>query len=399
MAVRRLHSDQPSSFAFSAENLAWAEATIARYPEGRQASAVIPLLWRAQEQIGGWITEPAIRRVADMLGMAHIRVYEIATFYTMFQLSPVGKKAHVQVCGTTPCMLRGSRALIETCRDRIAGHPHELSKDGSFSWEEVECLGSCANAPLVQIGKDTFEDLTPEALEKILDAFSRGKQPLPGSQAGRKASCPKGGATTLKDAALYDGSRSRDWRTRFPELAGSAPGGSLASAGVMTAAPQAPAKSAINPAAQAAMANAGLVPELEKRGTGRPLPQGEIEKLKPEGIRSAIGSGLVASAVVLGREQAGDVEKPELLNAPQGARRDDLKLIWGVGPKLEEALNALGIYHYSQIAAWTERNLKWVDENLEDFRGRAVRDKWIEQARKLASGWRPDGGSGNKPKV
>jgi len=198
MAVRRLHSDQPPSFAFNAENLVWAKQTIAKYPAGKQASAVIPLLWRAQEQ-EGWCTEPAIRAVADMLGMAHIRVYEIATFYTMFQLSPVGKKAHVQVCGTTPCMLRGSEAIIDVCKRRIHAEPHHLSKDGNFSWEEVECIGNCANAPVVQIYKDTYEDLTPQHFEKVLDGFAQGNPPKPGSQIGRRASCPATGPTTLKD--------------------------------------------------------------------------------------------------------------------------------------------------------------------------------------------------------
>ena len=174
MSVRRLDPNQPASFAFTPENAAWAKATIAKYPPGKQASAVIPLLWRAQEQHGGWLPEPAMRLVADMLGMAYIRVYEMATFYTMFQLSPVGKKAHVQVCGTTPCMLRGAEALVEVCQRRIHPDPHHLSADGDFSWEEVECLGACANAPMVQIGKDTYEDLTPELFEKVLDGFASG---------------------------------------------------------------------------------------------------------------------------------------------------------------------------------------------------------------------------------
>jgi len=198
MAVRRLHPDQPASFDFSPENLAWAEATIANYPLGKQASAVIPLLWRAQEQHHNWLPEPAIRYVADMLEMAYIRVYEIATFYTMFQLSPVGRKAHVQLCGTTPCMLRGSEALKEVCQRRIHHDQHHLSADGDFSWEEVECLGCCANAPMVQVFKDTYEDLTPELFEKVLDGFASGKPPKPGSQIGRQASAPLGGPTSLK---------------------------------------------------------------------------------------------------------------------------------------------------------------------------------------------------------
>jgi NADH-quinone oxidoreductase subunit E len=201
MAVRRLSPDQPASFEFTPENLAWAQATIAKYPPGKQASAVIPLLWRAQDQHGGWLPEPALRLVADMLGMAYIRVYEIATFYTMFQLAPVGRKAHVWVCGTTPCMLRGAEALVEVCRRRIHHEPHHVSADGDFSWEEVECLGCCANAPMVQIGKDTYEDLTPELFEKVLDGVASGNPPQPGSQAGRQASSPAGGPTTLKEWA------------------------------------------------------------------------------------------------------------------------------------------------------------------------------------------------------
>ena len=142
-----------------------------------------------------------MRAVADMLGMAYIRVYEIATFYTMFQLSPVGTVAHVQVCGTTPCLLRGADKLIEVCKARIADHAHELSPDKKFSWEEVECLGSCANAPMVQIFKDTYEDLTPDLFEKLLADFAKGTPPKPGSQIGRTASCPKSGPTTLKELA------------------------------------------------------------------------------------------------------------------------------------------------------------------------------------------------------
>ena len=204
MAVRRLDPNQPASFEFTPENLAWAKETIAKYPPGKQRSAVIPLLWRAQEQHDGWLPEPAIRYVADMLDMAYIRVYEVATFYTMFQLSPVGRKAHVQVCGTTPCMLRGSEALIEVCKQRIHPEQHHLSADGDFSWEEVECIACCANAPVVQIGKDTYEDLTPELFEKVLEGFVKGEPPKAGSQIGRQASSPEGGPTTLKDFIKAD---------------------------------------------------------------------------------------------------------------------------------------------------------------------------------------------------
>ena len=201
MSVRRLAPKemQPASFSFTDENLAWAKREITKYPEGRQASAVIAILWRAQEQHEGWISEAAIRFVADMLDMPYIRVLEVATFYTMFQLQPVGKKAHVQVCGTTPCRLRGAGELIEMCQSRIHHDPLHLSKDGSFSWEEVECLGACVNAPMVQIWKDTYEDLTQESFGKVLDGFASGQPPQPGPQNGRQFSAPKGGPTTLKE--------------------------------------------------------------------------------------------------------------------------------------------------------------------------------------------------------
>ncbi len=200
MSVRRLapEDQQPKSFAFTAENLSWAEKQIAKYPEGRQQSAVIPLLWRAQEQHDGWLSQKAMEAVANMLGMAYIRVLEVATFYTMFLLQPVGKKAHVQVCGTTPCMLRGSDEIIKVCKSRIHHDPFHVSADGNFSWEEVECLGACVNAPMVLIWNDTYEDLTPESFNKVLDGFVNGKPAKPGTQIDRQKSAPIGGPTTLK---------------------------------------------------------------------------------------------------------------------------------------------------------------------------------------------------------
>lgn len=203
MAVRRLAPKevQPASFAFSAENLAWAKAQIEKYPPGRQQSAVIPILWRVQEQHDGWVSEVAIRAVADLLEMPYIRVLEIATFYTMFQLEPVGKKAHVQVCGTTPCMLRGAKDLIEVCKHRIHHDPFHVSSDGNFSWEEVECLGACVNAPMVMIWKDTYEDLTPESLNRVLDGFETGNLPKPGPQIDRQYAAPVAGLTSLKGEA------------------------------------------------------------------------------------------------------------------------------------------------------------------------------------------------------
>ncbi len=201
MAVRRLAEPhlQPKEFAFTAENLAWAKKQIAKYPEGRQQSAVIPLLWRAQEQADGWLPQKAIEHVANVLGMANIRVLEVATFYTMFNLAPVGK-FHVQMCGTTPCMLRGAGALIDICNRRI-GHQYEVTADGKFSWVEVECLGACVNAPMAQINVDYYEDLTPETFEKILDEMAAGRTPKPGPQIDRQLSAPIGGPTTLKTTA------------------------------------------------------------------------------------------------------------------------------------------------------------------------------------------------------
>ncbi len=198
MAVRRLAAAelQPKAFTFTPDNLVWAKADIKKYPEGRQASAVIPLLWRAQEQCGGWVPEAAIRYVADFLGMAHIRVMEVATFYTMFNLEPVGRH-HVQLCGTTPCMLRGAEDLKGVCHRRI-GEQHHVTEDGMFSWVEVECLGACVNAPMVQINADYYEDLTPESFGKILDDLAAGKTPKPGPQIDRQLSAPVGGPTTLK---------------------------------------------------------------------------------------------------------------------------------------------------------------------------------------------------------
>jgi NADH-quinone oxidoreductase subunit E len=200
MANRRLAppDQQPKDFAFTAENLTWAKARIAKYPAGRQASAIIPLLWRAQEQSGGWLPQKAIEYVAEMLGMERIRALEVATFYTQFILSPVGKKAHIQVCGTTPCMLRGSDELFKVCRSRIHHDPLHVSADGDFSWEEVECLGACVNAPMALIGKDTYEDLTAESFNKLIDGFASGNPPKPGPQIDRQFSAPAGGPTTLK---------------------------------------------------------------------------------------------------------------------------------------------------------------------------------------------------------
>ena len=187
--LRRLSKDQPENFKFTKVNMDWAKAQLKKYPKGRQASAVIPLLWKAQEQ-EGWISKPAIEFVADFLDMPEVRVLEVATFYFMFHLEPVGSKAHIQVCGTTPCMLRGSEDLISVCKARVNKEQKSLSADGSMSWEEVECLGGCANAPLVQIGSDYFEDLDKDSFEKLIDDVEKDNSPIPGSRVGRFSSEP-----------------------------------------------------------------------------------------------------------------------------------------------------------------------------------------------------------------
>jgi NADH-quinone oxidoreductase subunit E len=202
MTVRRLAPDslQPESFAFTPENLSWAKKRMALYPKGKQQSAVLSLLMRAQEQ-EGWLSRAAIEVVAELIGMAKIRVLEVATFYTQFQLQPVGSRAHVQVCGTVPCLLCGSEKLRAVCKQKIHPEPHRRNAEGTLSWEEVECLGACVNGPVVMIGEDTYEDLTPERLEEIIDAFARGEgDTVPvGSQTGRQFSAPASGPTTLTE--------------------------------------------------------------------------------------------------------------------------------------------------------------------------------------------------------
>lgn len=191
---------QPESFTFTAENLEKAKKIIARYPEDRQPSAVMPLLDLAQRQYG-WVPRVAMDVIAGMLDMAPIRVYEVATFYTMYNLQPVGKHL-IQICRTTPCWLRGSDGLTEYLKKRLGVGMKEVTRDGLFSMMEVECLGACCNAPMVQINDDFYEDLTPETLGKVLDELAAGRKPQIGPQNGRRASMAEGGPTTLKEIAL-----------------------------------------------------------------------------------------------------------------------------------------------------------------------------------------------------
>jgi NADH-quinone oxidoreductase E subunit len=188
---------QPASFAFTPENRAECDRIIAKYPKGRQASAVLPMLYVAQRQ-EGWVPRAAMDVIAEILDMAPIRVYEVATFYTMFNLQPVGKY-HIQVCRTTPCWLRGADQMSETCKKKLGIGLKETTKDGLFSLVEVECLGACANAPVVQVNDDFYEDLDPKKLEWLLDELAAGRKPQYGSQIGRQGAAPEGGPTTLKD--------------------------------------------------------------------------------------------------------------------------------------------------------------------------------------------------------
>ncbi len=320
MSLRRLHHTQPESFAFTPANQAWAADQIAKYPEGRQASAMIPLLWRGQEQ-EGWVTKPMIEGVAHMLDLAEIRVLEVATFYFMFQLQPVGSVAHIQICGTTSCMICGAENLVGVCQKKIAPNPHELSPDGKFSWEEVECLGACSNAPMAQIGKDYYEDLTAKKLRMIIDTLAKGEVPVPGPQNGRYASEPIKGLTSL------DGDRHHD-------------------------------------------ANASITLALAKGDTVARI-MGDAPVIKR------------ASAPVTAPPVASEGgTQPELLSGPRGGKADDLKLLKGVGPKLGGALNDIGIYHFDQIAAWTPAQTAWVDDRLK-LKGRIERNSWIDQAKTL----------------
>jgi NADH-quinone oxidoreductase subunit E len=207
MSARRLAKVQPASFAFSKDTKKKADWWIAKYPADRRQSAVIPILWLVQKQ-EGWVSEPAMRAIAELLGMPVIRVLEVATFYTMFMLEPVGSVALIQVCGTTPCMLRGSGDLMDVCKSRI-GPKDKLSADGRFTWQEVECLGACANAPMAQINDYYFEDLTAADMEQIIDDFAAGKSPKPGPRVKRQTSAPEGEQLTLTDPKLYDGSAAK----------------------------------------------------------------------------------------------------------------------------------------------------------------------------------------------
>ena len=401
--LRRLHPEQPDSFAFTPANQAWAEAQITKYPEGRAASAIIPLLWRAQEQ-EGWLTRPAIEAVADMLGMAHIRALEVATFYFMFQLQPVGSVAHIQICGTTSCMICGAEDLVAVAKEKIAPRAHELSADGKFSWEEVECLGACANAPMAQIGKDYYEDLTAESFAGLIDAMVKGEVPTPGPQNGRYASEPAGGLTSLKDhengrdevnasvrlAKDIGDTLKRIDGTEVPLLA---PWVDAGGRGNQPSIPDAERDSMLNKGglpgkgetpgprpAEDKPADKTGVTEQEASGASRAKPP---SKRNPKGEAA---DATVSDETGTASPDSGAVEEkaPERLDAPRDGGADDLKRISGVGQKLEGVLNEMGFYHFDQIAAWGPAEVAWVDARLK-FKGRIERDDWIAQAKKLGT--------------
>jgi NADH-quinone oxidoreductase subunit E len=376
MSVRRLADDQfqPAAFSFNEENAAWAEATIAKYPEGRQQSAVILLLMRAQEQ-EGWVTRAAIEFVADKLAMPYIRVLEVATFYTQFQLKPVGTRAHVQVCGTTPCMLRGAEDLIRVCKSKIHHDPLERNADGTLSWEEVECQGACVNAPMVMIFKDSYEDLTPTQLEHIIDRFQAGKGSdiKPGPQVDRVYSAPAGGPTTLTEPDVKPA----------PHMAAD-PAASIAVPPANAAKPVTTTdetNAALKTPADGKTATPGGPEVKPARKSAKPASD-EIKDVISE-TAAADGAGKAPKAPAAAQPSLDDKNRPASVEKP--ATPDDLKMISGVGPKIEGILNGLGIYTFTQIAGWKKAEREWVDGYLK-FAGRIERDDWVKQAKALAKG-------------
>ena len=361
MGVRRLAEDsqQPAKFAFNRAFAAEAKVWIKKYPKGRQQSAVIPLLMLAQDQ-DGWVTKTAIEHIADMLEMPYIRALEVATFYTQFQLAPIGTKAHVQVCGTTPCMLRGSEDLIKICKSKIHSQPAHRNESGTLSWEEVECQGTCVNAPMVMIGKDTYEDLTPERLAYIIDRFEAGRpeEIAAGPQIARVFSAPEGGQTTLTTEILV-GTASK----KAPKKAAA------------KAPAQKPTKAA-KPKQQTLLSTKTVkAPDEVKPVKAKIAAVGKPKTVAKPTTKQA--DKTEATVDLADKNRPAQVAKPKV--------PDDLKLISGVGPKLEGVLHGLGIYTFAQVASWKKAEREWVDGYLK-FKGRIDRDDWIKQAKALAKG-------------
>lgn len=379
--LRRLHPIQPASFAFTPANLAWANGQISKYPAGRQASAIIPLLWRAQEQ-EGWLTRPAIEHIADKLGLAYIRALEVATFYFMFQLQPVGSVAHIQVCGTTSCMICGAEDLVAVCKELVNPKAHALSADGKFSWEEVECMGACANAPMAQIGKDYYEDLTPAKLRDLIARFSRGEVPVPGPQNGRYAAEPLSGLTSLKsaDSGRRQYNASAQAAVDLGDTVRRIDGGEVPLTmpwlgKTVPAVTKARGKaSEPKPGKDIPADGSGVtVQEAPARSKGKPKADGNAANATPLATPEAKAPAIKVQS------------KPMALADARNGKADDLKIIVGIGPKLELLCHKLGFFHFDQIAAWTEAEIAWVDDNLEGFKGRVTRDQWVAQAAVLAA--------------
>jgi len=402
MSVRRLAepSFQPAAFAFNRAMAAQAKTWIKKYPKGREQSAVIPLLMLAQEQ-EGWVTRAAIEHVADTLGMPYIRVLEVATFYTQFQLKPVGTRAHVQVCGTTPCALRGAEELKEVCRNKIHHEQFHTNESGTLSWEEVECLGACVNAPMVMIFKDTYEDLTPERLAEIIDEFEAGKgDKVPtGPQIDRWFSAPESGFTSLKDEkALKKGAKGKSAAGKTADAATIPPSNAAkpkTASQQTNPAVKSPSKVKASPAkengagvkapavsAKAANKAEPAVEQVSKqRKSAKSQPGPAASFASPELLKGApIGA---AGKKVTAKPSLEDKNRPKGIERP--AKADDLKLISGVGPKIEKTLHSLGIFTYAQVASWKKAERDWVDGYLA-FHGRIEREDWVKQAKALAKG-------------
>lgn len=348
MSARRLAIRQPAEFALSKSAIKEINAWVKKYPKGRQRSALIPALWIAQKDAGGWLPELALRELGDRLDMAYIRVYEVATFYTMFNLSPVGEH-YVQMCGTTPCWLRGSDELKEMLLRKI-GPQNTVTADGKLSWLEVECLGACANAPMVQIsnadGDSYYEDLSAESLEAVLDALVAGEKPEYGPQNDRHTSEPVTGANALTTAKL---SQAR---------------------GKLKTLPNAGKKVSITE--HAADPKGKHATEAGRKN--KPKSPSPTEDPKPS-----------ARKPVAAKSKPTSVPKVLYKDGPTDGTPDDLKLIKGIGPKFERDLNAGGIYYFRQIGAWKAADIKTVEaEALSRFPGRIKRDEWVKQAKQLA---------------
>ena len=351
MGARRLAIRQPDNYSLSAAAKKEIATWVAKYPEGRQRSAVIPALWIAQKDAGGWLPELALRELGDMLDMAYIRVYEVATFYTMFNLAPVGVH-FVQLCGTTPCWLRGSDELKEMLTRKI-GPQGAISEDGKLSWLEVECLGACANAPMAQISNTSndhyYEDLTAENLEAVLDDLVAGKTPDYGPQNSRHTSEPEGGAKALTTDAIFD----QEINLKTLPHAGK----------------------------KAKVTYHSADPKRRRATTA-----GRKNKPKGATVPHAALPPLSNTVKASSQNTAKPAAKPKVLytDGPTDGNPDNLKKIKGIGPKFEGDLNGKGVYYFRQIAAWKAADVKMVEEVIDSFPGRIKRDDWIKQAKTLA---------------